>query len=1039
VIVAIGLAVAPTFVSAFKIDTHVWIAQQVLNDVVPDGKVTIEPFGEFTVAPDLVASLRAYPSAYRMGAVGPDGFPDLVGGQMTTHPGVRDNWQTDDWLKWVVSHAGTAIPIPSRIPSSTVNVISGYYGNESQAFAYGYLTHAASDIFAHSYINTYAGDIFLLGDHEQEVEFRHMALEGFIKLHNPPFLDQNGNDLGRPEDLVSSPTGFIRNALILNGTVAGQYSAPGALSEHLTAMYRLWKRQQDALDNIDAAVRTTNDKIQDLQDRITDLTSTEVCVPFLGCATVYPASCFLDPGTCIAVAGINKALDVLQKANEGVGASLKKPISDWHDQTLDAITDYVNTSEKVVKELMKPGGDPTARLREWVTCKAPVLTGVNANIATASCVPLNKVADAIDYVKSLCDKVDDVFGIFTWGVAPQCAIHEQIETELKNGAGTDFSAALLGDDSLMTSLVRLRTEDPDATKLDGEFTTDSSSKHLLQIVDLAGHINVAARAAAEMHVTDGHFDPNRFDPVHNAIVLSKLVLLPPGELNRLADAAGVGTTVYGADMYSPTTSFTVGSNDTIGSNVLFGAVRSIDGNQQWQEAATPYPRQAPVAAERNKTDANYPYGYAFNATLGTGFRFWQDCEARSKVFGRIFTGPLVAGLGGPRDLGLSDALPGGDPNRTPTVTATGYDASATIVTLASGDGAQLPPPPFRATWWNATDYSRPADDPTAEVIQVTAVTGDVLTVERGQETTTASAKNAAGRTYKVTAGPFLMSPDSRNVTKFEDGKFVCGERPQVILPIGDRTRRGPDITAPTIKAPAAITAQCLAGAARDLDLGTPVVTDDRDPEPIIENDAPDVFSYGTTVVRWTATDHSNNSAAADQTVSVVDTTRPTFVTVPPAITLTANNPLGMTPILTPPTATDSCDGPVHVALTRPIGRVPIGVNVVTWKAQDRAGNAAFASQTITVRAMRGDLDVDGDVDSDDLNILLNSRNTPAIGTTTLQDYNRDGVIDDLDRATYDLIRAGNSDPRDLNRDGVIDVLDARVLVTLCTRAKCATR
>lgn len=59
----------------------------------------------------------------------------------------------------------------------------------------------------------------------------------------------------------------------------------------------------------------------------------------------------------------------------------------------------------------------------------------------------------------------------------------------------------------------------------------------------------------------------------------------------------------------------------------------------------------------------------------------------------------------------------------------------------------------------------------------------------------------------------------------------------------------------------------------------------------------------------------------------------------------------------------------------------------------------------------GDLDGDGDVDRDDLNIILAARNTPADGP---------------------------DDPRDLDGDGMITALDARKLVTMCTRPRCAT-
>ena len=62
--------------------------------------------------------------------------------------------------------------------------------------------------------------------------------------------------------------------------------------------------------------------------------------------------------------------------------------------------------------------------------------------------------------------------------------------------------------------------------------------------------------------------------------------------------------------------------------------------------------------------------------------------------------------------------------------------------------------------------------------------------------------------------------------------------------------------------------------------------------------------------------------------------------------------------------------------------------------------------------VRGDLDGDGDVDRNDLTVLLARRNTPATGP---------------------------DDPADLDGDGVITALDARILVTLCTSPGCAVQ
>lgn len=84
---------------------------------------------------------------------------------------------------------------------------------------------------------------------------------------------------------------------------------------------------------------------------------------------------------------------------------------------------------------------------------------------------------------------------------------------------------------------------------------------------------------------------------------------------------------------------------------------------------------------------------------------------------------------------------------------TGYTYLDTVIVLNLGDGAKLPIPSsdgeFNLTWWNSTDYTGPIDDPNREIVRVTSRTGDILTVIRSQEGTSASNKNLSGKTYKM--------------------------------------------------------------------------------------------------------------------------------------------------------------------------------------------------------------------------------------------------------------------------------------------------
>lgn len=85
----------------------------------------------------------------------------------------------------------------------------------------------------------------------------------------------------------------------------------------------------------------------------------------------------------------------------------------------------------------------------------------------------------------------------------------------------------------------------------------------------------------------------------------------------------------------------------------------------------------------------------------------------------------------------------------------GYSDLATSIVVS--DGSRLPSAPFNAVWWNAAAYGDPSDDPDVEVIRVTNVATNTLTVTRAQEGTAATAKAAA---CKLIAGLTALAANS---------------------------------------------------------------------------------------------------------------------------------------------------------------------------------------------------------------------------------------------------------------------------------------
>ena len=197
---------------------------------------------------------------------------------------------------------------------------------------------------------------------------------------------------------------------------------------------------------------------------------------------------------------------------------------------------------------------------------------------------------------------------------------------------------------------------------------------------------------------------------------------------------------------------------------------------------------------------------------------------------------------------------------------------------------------------------------------------------------------------------------------------------------------------PTITAPADVSvttgpnATSCGTLVTEAQLGSAIANDNCAGVSVMRTGVPagNIFPVGTTIVTYTATDRSGNTATDTQVVTVVDNTLP-VVTAPAPVTLFTGPgatscsvaPGDLDATLGTGSATDNCPG--VGAVTRsgvPAGNVfPVGTTTVTYSATDAHGNTGTATQVVTV------IDNTAPVISCPVNIVLEPTcPTGAVGT-----------------------------------------------------------
>jgi len=161
-----------------------------------------------------------------------------------------------------------------------------------------------------------------------------------------------------------------------------------------------------------------------------------------------------------------------------------------------------------------------------------------------------------------------------------------------------------------------------------------------------------------------------------------------------------------------------------------------------------------------------------------------------------------------------------------------------------------------------------------------------------------------------------------------------------------------DTQSPIVECPDPVEVETDEGlcTASGVDLGVPVASDNCDAF-TIENNAPEIYELGSTVVVWTISDFSGNSTTCEQTVVVVDNDGPNPPPAPGDLIIDADEGTCEVAalVLDDLIVSDNCTGEITVSNNLDdFLPLPVGTTTITWTIIDANGNVITITQDIVV-------------------------------------------------------------------------------------------
>jgi hypothetical protein len=489
---------------AWKPTTHVYLAEKAMADALDDGKITI------------------YKVNYQTGKVIFEGGSPVKMGDYEVDPGILDA------LRKYPSHYRAGVLGPDAYPDiltgqqiihpATNNLGTNawlqYLWDEAskpendkpwiKAFVVGYLTHAAGDMYGHTFINNFTDAPFAIEPPKgPENAIKHIVLEGYIdKLLPAPTYDvriDGVEDFMYKTMINATPGSILDRQLLVKGGEGTNFAVPRRYSTIRARLEADSKAFSDRLDNYN---RRIDDKLRAAKD----------CKPLdFSCSRVALA----------AQAGVIATERARYLAGNKAQIEYKRA---WRNDIDDGLKAWPKVSHEVAKALFFNPQRKTdaSRAKEILTQYA--------------IDHLIKMEGSPDVASSLINFVREIVPDFKFLEDLKKQFYRRL---VREATGIDIEK------------LEVYLSEP-ATYFDSVMSQGAGERLNRQTFHEKYWPNP----------DPSKFNDSNYPATHNTVLMSKLVLLQPSEINRLLTDLG-------------------GKALLRRHNVMLGFITTLDGDNEW--------------------------------------------------------------------------------------------------------------------------------------------------------------------------------------------------------------------------------------------------------------------------------------------------------------------------------------------------------------------------------------------------------------------------------------------------------------------------